>query len=392
MIKSKGLIDSSIIACIFILLVYHTCTYMQSYYQFSVTVAMFCLIVALFLCRNNWKVRIRSLDGIILIVSVVSILLIGVLFKGQDIQYIIGAYSPYIMWSVICSISDSVFEEKKKKTFLLLYMFIFVVSVTATLSTVVFDHNAARRLAGSATQIERYMYYRRGVGGYGFIYGSTCLLFAIGLWKEKEKRRVIRLFLLATMVLTAIMIVFASYTMALLMMLILFGLMRYARTEQNLAGTITFILSMLAIVLLAEPILHVLHGAADWMGLEYIANRTNQLIQLDLMGGGEQLKRVGLYKTSVNSFLENVWIGGTEIGGHSMLFDNLGNYGIWGGLFCLSYFRRLNTLRKNAPRKEGIVYIAIILLMCVNTSDTIVFLPMVMVMLPMILSVRMGSQ
>lgn len=388
MIKSKRLIDRLIVFCVFVLLVYHTCTFLQIYYKFTVTVALFLLIAILSLFRSKGKIKIRSFDVLTLTVAAIALFLVGVLLKNKEIEYMIGAYFPYIMWSVIYSITEFLLDENLKRKFLILYMLVFVASVVATLTTVVFDHNAARLLAGAATTSERYIYYRQGVGGYGFVYGSTFLLFGIVLWREKEKSRAIQILLLAIIILTAVMIVFASYTMALLMMLMLFGLMFYARTESALSGTVAFVMSLLVMFFFAEPVLNLVHGFADAMELEYIANRTGQLLNADIIGGGEQLKRVGLYKISLNSFLENMLVGGTKLGGHSMVFDSLGNYGLFGGAFCLSYFRRLNTLRRAAPRKEGLVYVLIIVLMIFNTSDTIMLLPMVMFLLPTVLSLR----
>lgn len=385
MSKNKSM-DYIIIFLTFILVVFHTFTFLQNYYNFAITLILFGLILLFAFCKSRGVINFRKASHVIcLIASVVLIIFIGYFVKGSELFYLVGAYSPYIIWSVLYSITEPLFDNKLKRTFLILFSISFLISAIATLSVVVVDNNASRLLAGAAKYEARTAYYAKGVGGYGFIYGSVFLLYAYILNLQKEKKSFSKFFLLSIIITTSAMIVFASYTTALLFGLIIIFLSIYAQSHRKDA-TILFILSILAIVILINPILNSIYNIGVTLELDWIINRIGQLIDAEAEGSIDGLKRYKLYMISFNSFIRNPFLGGKYNGGHSFFLDNLAMFGIFGALFCLSFFKYLIVLRKSLGSRIGLIYWMVIALVSINTSDAIVMLPLVLYVLPLMLS------
>ncbi|MDY3929287.1 MAG: hypothetical protein SOZ34_08010, partial [Clostridia bacterium] len=101
---------------------------------------------------------------------------VGRLMKNQDELYLIGAYLPFAIWPTLYMITAPLMTDKGKNRFVFLFLITFAISVASTLSVVITDNDAARLLAGSASNAIRYEYYKKGVGGYGFVYGSVFLV------------------------------------------------------------------------------------------------------------------------------------------------------------------------------------------------------------------------
>ena len=69
-----------------------------------------------------------------------------------------------------------------------------------------------------------------------------------------------------------------------------------------------------------------------------------------------------------------------------MMLDHLAQYGLLGGLFSFSFFRVLHKLGEKKGKRIRAIYWVFIGLLCINTADTIVMLPMVLFVLPMMIS------
>lgn len=378
-------INSLIVGMSFFLIIFHTFTFLQAYYSFIITLLAFMFILALCLIKSKGVFKIKG-DPIIMLFFFVGILIVvGVLFLKENLLSMIGRYFPYILWPTLYVITDRIMDSKSKKRFILCYMAIYAISVVATLRVVMIDNDAARLLAGAASLEVRTVYYKMGVGGYGFIYGCVFVLYGLLLWVNKEKTIWLKVLLFFLLAITFVMIVFASYTTALLLAIIVLLLSFYTKTERKNA-TVYFVLAIIAIVWLHRPILKLIQDVASNMDLYWIENRIGQLLNADSEGSMSGLKRTGLYQMSLNSFVSNIFGGGEDIGGHSMVLDLLGRYGIWGGMFSIAFFSFLNSLRKITKGRDGLIYVAFMVLMCINTSDSIVLLPMVLFVVPHILS------
>lgn len=385
MTKNSRLLDNLIITLTFALLVFHTFTFLQLQYSFYVTMCLFMLILCLSFIRENATIKTNDISSLIFLgFAIFLIVIAATLIKGQGLVYAVGAYSPYIMWPILYRIIQNVFDESSKRKFLIVFLLFFVVSVIATLIVVVSDNDAARLLAGSASEEVRKSYYAKGVGGYGFIYGSVFLLFGIISWRRQEQNAFVKGFILVLTILTFIMIVFASYTIAILMALLIFMLSAYTKASDKKYTKELFIFLAIIIVLLLNPILSFMRDIAQSLNLQWVYNRIGQILNNDL---GE-LRRVQLYKQSLDSFFTNILIGEGKTGGHSMFFDLLGDYGLFGLIFSIAYLNYLINVMKKTSGKKALVFVLIIVLAFINTTNTIVLLPMILFVLPLTLSMN----
>ncbi|MDY3929416.1 MAG: hypothetical protein SOZ34_08665, partial [Clostridia bacterium] len=257
----------------------------------------------------------------------------------------------------------------------------------STLSVVITDNDAARLLAGSASNAIRYEYYKKGVGGYGFVYGSVFLVYGMILLSHKQKKNILRILLWLIISTTSVMIVFASYTTALLMLIVVFILSIYANSN-NRNATFLFVVSVILIICFLNPILKFIHDWASDIDLYWITNRIGQLINAENSNSLEGLKRTQLYERSINAFISNPIIGDADIGGHSMILDFVGSYGIVGIFFVIAFFKLINLFKKEANKREGLIYFLLVALLAINTIDQIIFIPIIFFVLPLIISIK----
>ena len=181
--------------------------------------------------------------------------------------------------------------------------------------------------------------------------------------------------------------VYASYTIALLFLLIAILLSVFTISKKKWSTAI-FILFVVIAIVLTQPIIAVIHDMAVEMDLRWIVNRTEQILNIDAVSDITNLKRFQLYEQSIQCFFSNPIIGGGDVGGHSMILDNLGSYGTLGIIFLCAVISWLNKIRKDAFNKEGMIYFLFMVLMLINNVDTITMLPMMFFVLPIMLSLK----
>lgn len=384
--RKKHVLDNLIIMLVLGLLIFHTFTFFQNFYNYFTTLAVFVVVFILSIIKTRGYVKISKKNSVLFLCIMIFVLsIIGIFFKDMDLTYMVGAYLPYAIWPILYAITEPLLTQKKKRSFLLTFALFLTVSVVASLSVLITDNDAARLLAGTAKDAVRYEYYSRGVGGYGFVYGCVFLIFGLSIWADKEKREPIRVLLWILITLMLVMILFSSYTIAVLFALIILVLSVYSRSKRKEATAILVIFLLMAFLLMG-PILTVMHNVAQRIGLDWIVKRTAQLIDAQKTGAFEELSRIKLYRESIDIFIKNIWFGGTHTGGHSMMLDHLAQYGLLGGLFSFSFFRVLHKLGEKKGKRIRAIYWVFIGLLCINTADTIVMLPMVLFVLPMMIS------
>lgn len=388
MFKQKLSYDNIIIFLSFILCVFHTFTFCQLYYSFFITLGIFVIIVFLHLLKNKWKIK-KSYSGsshlCFLYLAVLFMIFFGVIKHSATVTQMCGKYLPILIWPTLYIIVAPIFSNTGRKKFIYLFLCTVTVSVIATLVVVFKDNDAARLLAGAASEQVRQSYYRLGVGGYGFVYGCVFLVYAMIMLISREKSFVLKILLFSLTILTCIMIVFASYTTALLMMLIEIILSFYAKSKKR-GAIVIFVIAVGMIVLFLNPILEYIHKLAIDMDLYWISKRIGQLTDAADSGSVEGLSRTQLYLRSLATFLEHPIFGGTYIGGHSMVFDTLGEYGIFGIGFVLAVSGWILHLFREAKGRNGLIYLLLIVLLTINTIDQIVFIPILFFIFPIIIS------
>jgi len=377
--------DSVIIILVWSLLVFHTCTFLQIYYNYFTTLAVFTVVLFLCLIKNGGRIKVKTHSGMALLLAIVAVMIVvGTLIKDKELTYMVGGYLPYVIWPILFFVTEPLMDGKGKRTFLLLFTITLSVSLIATLSVLIADHEAARLLAGVARGSVREAYYRRGVGGYGFVYGCVFIVFGLIMWISREDNTVVKAWLWIVVALLVVTVLFSSYTIALLMMMVVLLLSVYSRSKKRQA-TIMLLIVSLVVFLLIGPLLTAVHNLADNLGLEWVVKRTTQLLNARETGDWLELKRIRLYQKSWNAFKENIWLGGGYDGGHSMVFDHLAQYGLIGGLFCFAFFRWLNKFGKNGGIRTRLIYWVLIVLLFINTTDTIVMFPMILYVLPLMI-------
>ncbi len=382
----KHKVSNVIIFLTFLLCLLHTFTFLQIYYNFFATVGLFVLILMLYILGTEGKMKIKeNYNLFFLYIAIVLMVIVSFVIKEKDIVTVIGTFLPLLIWPTLYSIVVPLMTNKEKSRFIYCFLIFFMISVLATFSVVIVDNDAARLLAGAASEAERSSYYKQGVGGYGFVYGSVFFIFGMIILGSKSKNIVKKVLLYGATMLTFLMIVFSSYTIAIMMALMLFFLAIYARTKKKNA-TYIFIGIFILLLFFLGPILALMHEMAENMDLYWLSKRTGQLLAAKDSGGFSDLKRIQLYMQSFNSFLDNPVFGGNSIGGHSMFFDSIGEYGLVGIVYFLAILAWLNKRRKDLKNRVGVVYFCVMFLLIINTMDSIVLLPMIMFILPMLLS------
>ena len=383
--RSKGLINLLIIILTFLLLVFHTLTYFQATYSFIVTLVLYGAILMLAFISSNGCIDLYKIKKFVpIILATFFILVIGVIVRNASIINVLGGYLPILIWSSLYAIVTPKMTDKARKIFVSGFLIVLLVGLVATLSVLITDSTVARMLAGAGDEAYRAEYYAKGVGGYGFVYGWVFILFGIMSLVRREKRTVYKICLIALTVLTFITILYSSYTTAFMLSIIMIFLSVYSNTRSKQA-TVLFIIVVVLIVALLVPILSLLQDVARSMELTWIERRMGELISAEESDGLGQLRRSELYMKSINSFLENPIVGAGNVGGHSFVFDMLGNYGIFGLFFVIAVFYTIYGVSEKGLLRENLVYIVIMALLMINTLDSMVFLPMVLFALPLIL-------
>jgi len=377
-------IDFLIIGVSFVLLIMQTFTFLQNHYSFVFSCLLYIFIIFLMLLKKNSFIQRNSLVALMTTVLVSIAMMLISSARGVSLIGYWGEYLPYIIWASLCFFVAPLMDDKTKNIFITLFLCFFAISVVATLTVVIEDNEASRLLAGAATAEERFYYYSKGVGGYGFIYGCVFLLYAIILWRKNIKNKLGKFLLLVLSITMFAMILFASYTTALLFALLIILLASYIGSKKKRSLSMLLVVFTL-IFIFRVPILEGIKNIATQFNLYWIENRLGQLIQSFTSGDITDLRRYELYKTSWDTFLNSPLIGGNSLGGHSMLFDHMGEFGIAGLLFFICQIYIIRVFSKQITKQKSIIFILVILFMCIDTVDTIVLIPLVYFVLPIML-------
>ena len=379
-------LDNLIIGLSFILLVFHTLTFLQIYYKFIITCFLYAGILFLVLLKKDFSLNTKVLFWLaMLVIAAVLVCCISAI-KEYSIKQIIGQYVPYFIWGSLYFIVAPILSGYKRKRYIGLFLITVAISVIATLLVVIVDNDAARLLAGAASEEERYIYYRKGVGGYGFIYGCVFLLFGLLLWYRELSTKTAKILTVLLIVLTCLMVLFASYTTAFLFILIIFFLWYMTTSKKRNVGTLLII--ALILFLFRVQILKVLQSFAIALDLSWIDKRLGQLIEAMTTGNVSNLTRYELYMRSLKSFMANPLIGEGEIGGHSFLLDLMGKFGSSGIIFFICVCMFIMQIAKTITNRKKWIYILFAIFMCIDTVDSISCLPIILFLLPMMLTME----
>lgn len=282
----------------------------------------------------------------------------------------------------------ALYKSKDKKMvrhlFIFLSMIYFVTAITSIIGLNRYPL-ASRELGRGATydtslDFVKYknIYHRMNIASWGQVYG---MLFAIPaalmIWKRKRK-----LFFLALLIATFIMLISSQITFAVLLAaaLIIGGFISQESNSKTILFTIAIALAVVIVLLYLENILSTVINLTEQAGLDFLTIKLNDMKVLLLYKSaiGDASARGILYQRSIDTFLDNPVVGLIfsgrasldKIGHHSEFLDILGTFGFIGlaimiGAF-LAYFRFLKKTEKQRRKDLLIIYFVFIVLFIIN--------------------------
>ncbi len=386
--KSSGFNLNYIIVCATMALaLFHISTFFQVYYTFYATCGIALAIFLFFIIFNFRHLNFMDVPLLLVMISSAVIISMGAILKDKSLTEMFGKYFPYILWPLLYRLTRGNVNRKLKAALTVIFIAFFAVSVILTLTTLSVDSNASRLLAGKATESERAAYYAKGVGGYGFVFGSVFISYALVKFGRRINFKPGKIAIIALLAVIAVMVILASYTTAIILFFILVFVSAFTSAKKhNWIGFVLLFAGALLVILFRNSIFEMFAQLGKSLELPYVENRFTQLLQASDEGSVEGLRRYTLYKESLDAFFSQPLTGATEVGGHSEIFDLLGMYGVFAIPFIVSQALMFRQMAKDSVFKVEIVYWIFFAYMFIDTVDSIVTIPIVYYIIPFILS------
>lgn len=368
------------------LVIYHTFTYAQLFYNFFVTCFLGGVVFFILFFNDPYRsTRLRiNISSVIVVFSVIAICLLAIMIKGESSASFFGKYVPYFLWPLLFMYIRKYFCCEEKKILLDIFFVFYLIGNISTICMLLDDPEAARLLAGVAESNLRKYYYSRGVGGYGYIYGSVLLLYVVLSLIRKESVKFFKIIYTAVAVSGYIMIFFAGYTTALFLTVISLSLWIAYVSKNKCPAIIIGILSVLLFIFKLEVIDFFIQVFYEY-DFVWFSKRLSQLYYALSGNDYESLSRTILYEKSINCFFSNPIIGEGKVGGHSELLDILGQYGLVGAVFMMMIISIFYRIIKNYPIKYNVIFSVLLLFIFVDPLDQMVMLPMCTFVTPLLI-------
>lgn len=386
--KSSGFNLNYIIVCATMALaLFHISTFFQVYYSFYATCGIALAIFLFFIIFNFRHLNFMDVPLLLVMISSAVIISMGAILKDKSLTEMFGKYFPYILWPLLYRLTRGNVNRKLKAALTVIFIAFFAVSVILTLTTLSVVSNASRLLAGKATESERAAYYAKGVGGYGFVFGSVFISYALVKFGRRINFKPGKIAIIALLAVIAVMVILASYTTAIILFFILVFVSAFTSAKKhNWIGFVLLFAGALLVILFRNSIFEIFAQLGKSLELPYVENRFTQLLQASDEGSVEGLRRYTLYKESLDAFFSQPLTGAAEVGGHSEIFDLLGMYGVFAIPFIVSQALMFRQMAKDSVFKVEIVYWIFFAYMFIDTVDSIVTIPIVYYIIPFILS------
>ena len=249
-------------------------------------------------------------------------------------------------------------------------------SITTVLGNVAFP-GASRLLAAiwSENPALAQYYTSLNIGGFDFVYMLVMFLPLLAPIIQYQDNKVYKLFFFIFCLLSIFTIIKTEYTTAVILSLIAPFAILFPRLLSNKS---IFLITLVVLICIA-PITLLLDNISETVESTVISERLLNLS--NLMQGkavdGDLESRLELYTISLRSFAQNPFWGGSQIGGHSLVFDIVGYFGVIGILILCFIFRQIYMVcirpfkGDNSYKYLILVYLIQILLAVLNT--TIIF-------------------
>ena len=386
--KSSGFNLNYIIVCATMALaLFHISTFFQEYYTFYATCGIALAIFLFFIIFNFRHLNFMDVPLLLVMISSAVIISMGAILKDKSLTEMFGKYFPYILWPLLYRLTRDNVNRKLKAALTIIFIAFFAVSVILTLTTLSVDSNASRLLSGKATESERAAYYAKGVGGYGFVFGSVFISYALVKFGRRINFKPGKIAIIALLAVIAVMVILASYTTAIILFFILLFVSAFTSAKKhNWIGFVLLFAGALLVILFRNSIFEMFAQLGKNLELPYVENRFTQLLRASDEGSVEGLRRYTLYKESLDAFFSQPLTGAAKVGGHSEIFDLLGMYGVLAIPFIVSQALMFRQMAKDSVFKVEIVYWIFFAYMFIDTVDSIVTIPIIYYILPFILS------
>lgn len=383
--KSTPVSLSSITATLIImaLLLLTLCTFLQGMYSVIIH------LVILVLCF----LVIGKIDGNIIsivLVSAVPILILLFLSTGKVETTPIaqlGFFLHYISWVALLIAADKALTVGQKMFILRFVILMSIVCNIASLLVLASNSDAARLLAGSATEEARSEFYYLGLGGYGYLYAMVFLTYGAILWLKNSKKKFDKFLLIVYLITNYAFILYASYTLAIIMVLII--TVSALTTKMDLYKSLAILtICGILLVIFGGLVLNFGVEIAERLDLPWVVKRLTQLSEAQMTGDYVGLTRTQLYLESLKSFSDNPIFGGQVVGGHAHMLDWLGLFGICAIPAMCSMCYMAYKAYKVCKNRNFITYYSIFFVFSfINTCSSMQIPVIVLFVCPMISSV-----
>lgn len=371
--------------CVIALIVLTLFTLTQAYYKYILHIG---LLVLCFLSCGKAQKQVALFSGVCIVITLTFVCMSLMKGHGLTMEHI-TFFTHQATWPFLflCVISN--FEAKEIKW--LLYFAIALCIIGNILSLIELGKNPdiARLLAGDQLEGTKNYYLKRGVGGYGYVFGMVFLVFGAIRWLKNSTNKKEKAFLIVFLITDYLYIIYAAYTTAIAMAIVLTGLALIAGMK---SGQRIFVLIIVIVLVLAfaNPILEFAYNLAQDLELDWVVRRLGEVIDAQNDGDVSALRRYNLYKESWDTFALRPIFGaiqdkGDTWGGHSQILDAFAQYGLFASLLLVFWNRCRMTCQNYIPNfKLGFFYIVFYVFSAIDTCAAMQIPVIVFFVVPLI--------
>ena len=344
-------------------------TLLQAYY--SAYLQMVLLIACFFACREAQGKTYFFVMGAVLIYAVLMIMDMVKEIGGPMDN--IGIFLHYMTWPVLFVCVTQTYDRTEMKRLLYIIVGICIIGDILSLIQLGINPEISRLLAGIELGAQKIVYYKKGVGGYGYVFAMAFFNFGVVRMLRTVKTMAERVFLMSFLVINCIFILYASYTTAIVLTILLMTAASFSELRHKYRAVFWAAVMAVLVACFSDALLEVGYKFANRLNLSWVALRFEQLLRVEQGEEADSLRRVMLYQRSWNTFLANPFFGGrvgAAISGHSQMLDALARYGLGSGLL-LGFFVRCRTLCGKILGKDNLLifFLSFFAFACIDTCD-----------------------
>lgn len=320
------------ILCMVTLVTLSLFTVLQAYYRVYIHLAVFLLCYLTCSKEQKYTTAFVSTSLVLCVVFCMMSLMKG---HGLATEHM-GLFLHYTTWPVLFVFVIKKYDAKSIKKILYMVIVMCIISDILSLIQLGINPEISRSISGMYTAAEATVYYKKGVGGYGYTYAMAFLTFGVVLWLKNTSDRREKLLLITFLIINSLFIIQASFTLAIVMALVVVGLAMVSGMR-SFSRVVIITIVIVLILIFAMPILQFGYDLANDLDLPWVVKRLGQLIEAIEQDDMSSLKRYELYKESWDTFVLRPIFGaiqekGDTWGGHSQILDTMAQYGLFASL------------------------------------------------------------